>query len=148
MKGLITISQGMIPMIILGIICCGACQKVDMYQTFIDGAKQGLRTVVGILPTLIGLMTAVGILRASGFMEVLGKMLGTVTERFGFPGELMPLTIVKMFSSSAATGLLLDIYKELLKIFFSYCTSYYTLYNKLHLFLLKTSIKQLVTHDQ
>lgn len=112
MKWLMTISQGMIPMIVLGIICCGACRKVDMYQTFIDGAKQGLRTVVGILPTLIGLMTAVGILRASGFMEVLGKMLGTVTERFGFPGELMPLTIVKMFSSSAATGLLLDIYKE------------------------------------
>ena len=64
------------------------------------------------MPTLIGLMVAVGILRASGFLDYIGELLGMVTGAFGFPGELMPLTIVKMFSSSAATGLLLDIYKE------------------------------------
>ena len=64
------------------------------------------------MPTMVGLMVAVGVLRASGFLEFLAQMIGKVTQYIGFPGELVPLTIVKMFSSSAATGLLLDVYKE------------------------------------
>lgn len=64
------------------------------------------------MPTLVGLMVAVGILRASGFLDFLADIIGRFTKYIGFPGELVPLTIVKMFSSSAATGLLLDIYKE------------------------------------
>ena len=64
------------------------------------------------MPTLIGLMAAVGILRASGFLDFISSLLENFTGRIGFPGELVPLTIVKMFSSSAATGLLLDIFKQ------------------------------------
>ena len=64
------------------------------------------------MPTLIGLMAAVGILRASGFLDFISGLLENFTGRIGFPGELVPLTIVKMFSSSAATGLLLDIFKQ------------------------------------
>lgn len=64
------------------------------------------------MPTLIGLMVAVGILRASGFLEFLSGLIGRFSELIGFPGELVPLTVVKMFSSSAATGLLLDVFKE------------------------------------
>ena len=64
------------------------------------------------MPTLIGLMVAVGILRASGFLEMISSCIGQFTAAIGFPGELVPLTVVKMFSSSAATGLLLDLYKE------------------------------------
>ena len=60
----------------------------------------------------IGLMAAVGILRASGFLDFISGLLENFTGRIGFPGELVPLTIVKMFSSSAATGLLLDIFKQ------------------------------------
>jgi hypothetical protein len=57
-------------------------------------------------------MAAVGILRASGFLDFISGLLENFTGRIGFPGELVPLTIVKMFSSSAATGLLLDIFKQ------------------------------------
>ena len=69
-------------------------------------------TVIKIMPTMVGLMVAVGVLRASGFLEFLAQMIGKVTQYIGFPGELVPLTIIKMFSSSAATGLLIDVYKE------------------------------------
>ena len=93
---------------ILSILIYGIFAGVNVYDTFIQGAKRGFWTVVRLMPTLIGLMAAVGILRASGFLEIIGN----VTEQIGFPGALVPLTIVKMFSSSAATGLLLDIYKE------------------------------------
>ena len=68
--------------------------------------------VIRIMPTLIGLMAAVGILRASGFLDFIAALIGSFTSRIGFPGELVPLSVVKMFSSSAATGLLLDIFKE------------------------------------
>lgn len=64
------------------------------------------------MPTLTGLMVAVGVLRASGFLTFIGTLFGKVTRFIGFPSELVPLVFVKMFSSSAATGLVLDIFKN------------------------------------
>ena len=112
MKILLFLSDLMIPLIIFYIVGFGFLMKRNIYEDFVDGAASGLKTVVKIMPTLIGLMTGVGILRASGFLDMLGRLFGGILDRIGFPAELVPLTIVKMFSSSAATGLLLDIYKE------------------------------------
>ena len=115
MEVLYYISDCMIPFVILYLVGYGMCKKVDIFDSFIEGAKDGFLTVYKILPTLIGLMIGVGILRQSGFMEWLldciAQGLGQITAEIGFPAELFPVTIVKMFSSSAATGLLLDIYK-------------------------------------
>lgn len=82
-----------------------------MYEDFIKGARDGFRTVIQIMPTLVGLMVAVGVLRASGFLNAVGKLFGGLTDKIGFPSDLVPLVFVKMFSSSAATGLVLDIFK-------------------------------------
>lgn len=109
---LLYISDFIVPAVILGIVMHGLSQNVNVYDEFIKGAKKGFLTVIKIMPTLIGLMVAVGILRASGFLEFIGKFIGQFTSYIGFPGELVPLTIVKMFSSSAATGLVLDIFKQ------------------------------------
>ena len=108
---LLYISNYFIPFLILSIIICGLTAKIDVYETFITGAKNGCRTVIRLVPTLIGLMTATGILRASGFLDVISSFIGKFTNLIGFPGELVPLSIVKMFSSSAASGLLVDLYK-------------------------------------
>ena len=105
-------SDMIIPMVIFGIVCYGVFMKVEVYDTFIKGAKSGFFTVIKIMPTLIALMVAVGILRASGFLDMLSSLIGQFSDYIGFPGELVPLTVVKMFSSSASTGLLLDLYKE------------------------------------
>jgi spore maturation protein B len=86
--------------------------RQNVYDDFLTGAKKGIRTVVEIMPTLIGLMVAVGVLRASGFLDMLTDLFGKWLSFSNFPTELLPLVITKMFSSSAATGLLLDIYKE------------------------------------
>ena len=112
MQLLVYISNYIVPFLTLSIIVYGLSAKVNVYETFIKGAKSGFFTVVRIMPTLIGLMAAVGILRASGFLDFISGLLENFTGRIGFPGELVPLTIVKMFSSSAATGLLLDIFKQ------------------------------------
>lgn len=84
-------------------------QKV--YEEFIKGAKDGFHTVIKIMPTLVGLMVAVGVLRASGFLGFIGRLFQGFTEKIGFPSELVPLALIKMFSSSAATGLVLDLFK-------------------------------------
>ena len=99
-------------MVIFGIVCFGVLKKVEVYDTFVKGAKDGFATVLKIMPTLIGLMVAVGVLRASGFLDFLAGLMQQFTGKIGVPGELVPLTLVKMFSSSAATGLLLDVFKE------------------------------------
>lgn len=109
---LVKISNLLIPVLILYIVGYGILMKRNVYEDFIDGAKEGIKVVAEILPTLIGLMVGVGILSASGFLNFLGEQFAVIGNFIGFPSQLMPLTIVKMFSSSAATGLLLDIYKN------------------------------------
>ena len=104
-------SNMIIPSLILLILIYGLRKKCSVYDLFVKGAEEGFQTVLHIMPTLIGLMMAVGVLRASGFLEFLGTVTGTVTERIGLDAELVPLIMAKMFSSSAATGLVLDIFR-------------------------------------
>ncbi len=112
MNLLLFLSDAIIPILIFSIIGYGLLNHHSIYDDFIKGAKDGFHTVIGIMPTLIGLMVGVGILRASGFLDLLSSVLGVITEPLRFPAELVPVSIVKMFSSSAATGLVLDIFKE------------------------------------
>lgn len=109
---LVYISNYLIPFIILGIVVYGVLKGVNVYESFIKGAQNGFLTVIRLMPTLIGLMAAVGILRASGILDFISDVIGQFSGAVGFPGELVPLTVVKMFSSSASTGLLLDIFKN------------------------------------
>lgn len=112
MKFLLFLSDYSIPLIIFYIVGFGLLMKRNVYEDFISGAADGLKIVSKILPTLIGLMIGVSALRSSGFLDALSRLLKNIVNQWGFPGELIPLSIVKMFSSSAATGLLLDIYKK------------------------------------
>lgn len=112
MKVMMFLSDVMIPLLIFCIVGYGLLSRHNIYEEFIEGAQDGFHTVIGIMPTLIGLMVAVGILRASGFLEFFAGIFAGITSKIGFPSELLPITLVKMFSSSAATGLLLDIFKE------------------------------------
>ena len=105
MSIIVTVSSMIIPAIMLFVVGYGMIKKKNVYDDFVNGAKDGFTTV-------IGLMVAVGVLRESGFMTDLGNALGKFTDSIGFPGQLMPVTIVKIFSSSAATGMVLDIFKE------------------------------------
>lgn len=112
MNVLTHLSDILIPLLIFFVVGYGIVSKVKVYETFLKGAKDGLRISIDILPTLIGLMMAVGILRASGFFEMLGEVLAPATSLLGLPAQLIPLLVVKLFSSSAATGLVLDIFKN------------------------------------
>ena len=99
MRFLSALSDLMVPVLIFYVVGLGLLMKQDVFGDFLNGAKDGMRTVIGIVPTLIGLMAAVGVLRSSGFLEDFGNLLGTVL-------------VVRLFSNSAAVSLLLDLYKE------------------------------------
>jgi spore maturation protein B len=106
------ISRILIPLTVSYIIGFGLLARRPVFDDFLIGAKEGMQSVVGILPTLIGLMTAVGVLRASGFLEALTGWLKGPAGLMHFPAELIPVTLVRLISNSAATGLLLDIFAK------------------------------------
>lgn len=106
------ISAYILPAVVILIVLYGFAAKIKVYDTFVEGARDGLYIVADILPTLAGLMLAVGVLRASSAFELLGNALAPLLERLHMAVEVFTLMIIKMFSSSASTGLLLDIYKN------------------------------------
>lgn len=106
------LSNIIIPMVIFGVVILGLSTKIDMFAAFTKGAKEGFKVTYEILPTLIGLLLAVEILRTSGILDIIGDLLSKPLSVIGFPAQLVPLSLVKMFSSSAATGLLLDVFKK------------------------------------
>ena len=96
---LTVLSDLMVPLLIFYVVGLGLLMKQDVFGDFLNGAKDGMRTVIGIV-------------RSSGFLEDFGNLLGTVLEPTGIPSALVPLSVVRLFSNSAAVSLLLDLYKE------------------------------------
>lgn len=112
MKVILYLSDMMIPFVVFYIVGIGIIQKNKVYDDFIEGAKDGLKTVVGVMPTMVGLMIGVGVLSSSGFLNFFTKQIAKVTLKIGLPSAVVPAMIVRMFSSSAATGLVLDVFKQ------------------------------------
>jgi len=110
MNFLLYLSDLMIPITIVVIVAYGLLKKSNVYDGFLDGAMDGMKITFNILPTLVGLMVAVGVLRASGTLDIISNFLSPMTRLLGFPEEALPLTLMRLVSSSAATGLQLDIY--------------------------------------
>ena len=104
------ISRILVPMIVSYIVGIGMLSRRPVFDDFLAGAKDGLQTVIRIVPTLTGLMTAVGVLRASGFLDALTIWLAVPAAWLHVPSPLIPLTLVRLISNSAATGLVLDIF--------------------------------------
>ena len=111
MNFLVFLSTYILPFFIFYVVAYGLWKGRNVYQAFVEGAKGGFHTALGILPTLVGLLAAVGVLRASGFLDLISGLLKTLLKGTGFPAELLPLVIVRLFANSAATGLALDLFK-------------------------------------
>ena len=97
---------------VVGIPLYGAIKKVDVFDAFIGGAKQGFDTILSIVPYLIAMMVAVGMLRASGFFELLGSLLAPALKAVGMPSELLPLALIRPFSGGASTGIMAELIHE------------------------------------
>lgn len=111
MKMILFLSEFMVPLIIFYMVGFGILQKRPVFDDFLAGASEGIKTVAGILPTLIGLISAVGVLRASGFLDFLAELLKVPAELLHIPIPVIPVLLVRVISNSAAIGLVLDLFK-------------------------------------
>ncbi len=96
------ITDFIIPLIFAGILICGFARRVDVFSVFCDGAADGLKTTADILPALILLLISVGMLQASGAVELLTGLLQPFCSLLGFPPECMQMVLLRPFSGSGA----------------------------------------------
>ncbi len=104
-----TISNMIVPSIISVIIVFGLIKEVDVFNTFLEGAKEGLRIAINILPTLVALMTCVGMFKASGALDILSHALSPLANLLTLPKEVIPLALLRPISGSGAMVLFTDL---------------------------------------
>lgn len=100
------------PFMILMIIVYGLIEKNKVFDTFLDGAKDGVQIVFSIFPTLVGLFVAIGALRSSGIIDGLVNFLNPILKLIKFPSEVMPLAILRPISGSGSIAIATDIIKN------------------------------------
>lgn len=94
----------LVPLLMLGVAVWGCVRRVDLWSALVDGAGDGLRVVARIVPSLIALLTAVYMLRASGVLELMGRVLEPILSAVGVPEETIGLLLIRPVSGSAALG--------------------------------------------
>lgn len=102
-----------VPVLIASFIGFGLFRKVGVYDCFVEGAKDGLQSMVGIIAPLIGLMVAINMFRASGALELLAKGLAPALDFLRLPADVLPLALLRPISGSASTAIVTDIFKNL-----------------------------------
>lgn len=106
------ISNFMMPFFICIIVLVGIIEKKEVFTLFEKGAKEGTKIVFNIFPTLLGLFLAVGLLKSSGIMEFLFKILSPALNFMNMPKEILPLALFRPISGNASTAIAIDIMKE------------------------------------
>ncbi len=106
------ITSLVIPVTIAAIFCVGIYQGVDVFGEFVAGAKEGVQTTVNILPALIAIMTAIGMFRASGALDILTNAAEPISSLLQIPKEVVPLTLLRPISGSGALVIVEDILKN------------------------------------
>jgi len=94
----------LVPFILAGVALYAMSRRVDVYTALVHGAGEGLNTLMRIIPSLIALLAAVHMLRASGALELAARILAPVLDRLGIPPETVALMLVRPVSGSAALG--------------------------------------------
>jgi spore maturation protein B len=98
------IGNCLILLFVVGIPLYAHFRKIPVYDTFIEGAKEGFPTLIKLIPYLVGMLVAIGMLRASGTFDLLAQLLAPLLMKVGIPAEIVPIAIIRPFSSSAATA--------------------------------------------
>lgn len=104
-----SISTYAVPLLFLLILGIGVYREVKVFDVFIEGAREGMEIIVKIIPSLVGLMVAIGIFRESGALELLVYAAKPIASIFGIPPEAMPLVFLRPISGSASLALVNDI---------------------------------------
>jgi spore maturation protein B len=101
-----------VPLIFAVILIAGAIRNVKVYDVFVENAKEGISTIIRIMPSLIGLMVAIGVFRASGALDLIIYATKPLASIAGIPSEVLPLAFLRPISGSASLALVSDIMKN------------------------------------
>ena len=104
--------EAVVPVLVTALCAYGLFRRVNIFDSFAQGVKEGIGTVAFIAPTMITLLIAVGTLRASGALDWLAELIRPAAEAIGFPAELVPMGLLRPVSGSGATALLTGIYED------------------------------------
>lgn len=107
------ISLWALPAILILILTMGLFKKVPLYETFTDGAKDGFKVAVNIIPYLVAIIVGISMFRASGIIEYIGQVFAPILAHFNVPADTIPIMIVRSLSGSAALGVFSDIANNL-----------------------------------
>ena len=104
-----SIAPWIIPSLMVGMLGFGVLRGINIYEAFVEGAKEGFEVALRIIPYLVAILVAVAMFRASGAMNMLIGPLGSVTGIFGLPTEALPMALLRPLSGSGAYGVLASI---------------------------------------
>ena len=102
------LSVFVVPLILVGFPLYGLYKRVPVYENFVEGAKEGFQVAVRIIPYLVAILFAIAMFRASGAMDFLVGVLNPVLSVIGFPGEVLPMAILRPLTGSGSAGLVVD----------------------------------------
>jgi spore maturation protein B len=102
------ISYFVIPLMLVGFPLYGLYKRVPVYESFVEGAKDGFQVAVRIIPYLVAILFAVAMFRASGAMDALARFLSPVLEPLGFPAEVLPMAIIRPLTGSGSAAIVVD----------------------------------------
>lgn len=103
------ISLWAIPLLFFGIIAYAMCRRVKVYESFIDGGKEGFDIFLKILPYMVAILVAIGMFRASGALDYLTELVSPLTMWVGMPPEVLPVALMRPLSGSGSLGLVTEI---------------------------------------
>ena len=103
------ISVWAIPVVIAAVSLYAICKKVPVYSVFTEGAKEGFSTAIMIIPYLVAMLCAIGMLRASGAMDWFCDLIAPVTNLINLPAEVLPMGIMRSFSGGGAEGMMAEL---------------------------------------
>lgn len=106
------IAPWIIPGLMVAMLGFGALRRVRVYEAFIDGAREGFQVAVRIIPYLVAILVAVGMLRASGALDIAVRAIAPATALVGLPGEALPMALLRPLSGSGAYGLLASMIRD------------------------------------
>lgn len=101
-----------VPLMITGIVAYGMSKRINVYDCFTEGARDGLESMFGIIAPLVGLMVAISMFRASGALELISRLLKPLTNLLGMPSDVLPLALLRPVSGSGSIALVTDILKN------------------------------------
>jgi spore maturation protein B len=105
------ISVWAIPLFLAAILIFGLFRKVKVYESFVEGAKEGFQMAVRIIPYLVAILVGIGMLRGAGAIDMLSQWLGPALDKVGFPVEILPVAIMRPLSGSGSLGIVTEMIK-------------------------------------